>query len=72
MEMNRSVKMKRCLVYGMMSLAAAGVFASADAKKEEFTPERLKKCLAEKAPRLKDYEKAKYAFALKSAEKFSV
>lgn len=69
MQMNRNGKLNGFLVCAMMSLVLAEVFASADAKKEEYTPERLKKCLEQKAPRLKDYEKAKYAFALKSAEK---
>ena len=68
MQMNRNGKLNGFLVCAMMSLVLAEVFASADAKKEEYTPERLKKCLEQKAPRLKDYEKAKYAFALKSAE----
>ena len=58
------------LLSGMIAMCSFGAGAAERADNDcEYTPERLKKCLEQKAPRLKDYEKAKYAFALKSAEK---
>ncbi len=58
---------------GLIALYASGARAAEVSKDDAdagFTPERLEKRLAEKASRLKDYEKAKYSFPLKNVEKY--